>query len=202
MIRINLLPHRERKREALRRQIAILAGMTSALGLVIIFAVHVAIDSRINYQKDRNNYLKQQITVLDHQIEDIRKLKEQTRALLARKQVVEKLQDNRSEAVHLLDQLARRVPEGIYLKSLREESQKKLTRIYLTGYALSNARVSTLMRALDDSQWMTSPSLVEIHSVTVNNQRLSEFSLILTLVHKPDSGSAAGATGAANTPKN
>ena len=194
MIRINLLPHRERKREALRRQIAILAGMTAGLGLVIIFAVHVAINSRIDYQNERNNYLKQQIAILDHQIEDIRKLKEQTRALLARKQVVEKLQDNRAEAVHLMDQLAKRVPEGIYLRSLQEESQGKITKIHLTGYAQSNARVSTLMRSLDDSQWMASPSLVEIHSVTVNNQRLSEFSLFLNLTHK------AGA--AANAPKN
>lgn len=184
MIRINLLPHRERKREALRKQIAILAGMAAALGLVIIFAVHVAIDSRIGYQNARNDYLKQQIAILDRQIEDIRKLKQETRALLARKQVVEKLQDNRAEVVHLLDQLAKRVPEGIYLNSLREEPQGNSTKIVMTGYALSNARVSTLMRSLDDSEWMSAPNLVEIHSVTVNNQRLSEFSLFLTLAHK------------------
>lgn len=197
MIRINLLPHRERKRDALRRQIAILAGMAAALGIVIIIMVHIAIDSAISYQNMRNEYLKQQIAILDHQIEDIRKLKEQTRALLSRKRVVEKLQDNRSETVHLLDQLAKRVPEGIYLKSLHEETQGKLTKIHLTGYAQSNARVSTLMRSLDDSQWMSSPSLVEIHSVTVNNQRLSDFSLYVTLVHKADSDS-----GGAHAPKN
>ncbi len=181
MIRINLLPHRERKREALRRQIAILAGMTAVLGLFFIFAVHLIIDSRISYQKERNDYLKQQIAILDRQIEDIRKLKQQTRALLARKRVVEKLQNNRSEVVHLLDELAKRVPDGIYLKSLKQESQGKIT---LTGYAQSNARVSTLMRNLDDSPWIASPNLVEIHSVTVNNQRLSEFSLFVMLVHK------------------
>ncbi|HQT25324.1 MAG TPA: PilN domain-containing protein [Burkholderiales bacterium] len=184
MIRINLLPHRERKREALRKQIIILAGMTAALGIVIILAVHVAIASRISYQKARNDYLKGQIAVLDRQIADIGKLKQQTRALLARKQVVEKLQDNRSEVVHLLDQFARRVPDGIYLKSLREETQGNSTRVLLTGFAQSNARVSTLMRSLDDSQWLTSPNLIEIHSVTQNNQRLSEFSLYVTLAHK------------------
>ncbi len=184
MIRINLLPHRERKRVAQQKQIAILAGMTAALGLVIVFAVHVAINSRIDYQKERNSYLKQQIAILDHQIEEIRKLKEQTRALLARKQVVEKLQDNRSEVVHLLDQLVKRLPEGIYLKSLREDTKGNVTKIQLTGYAESNARVSTLMRNLDDSPWMASPDLVEIHSVTVNSRRLSEFSLFLTLAHK------------------
>ena len=184
MIRINLLPHRERKRVAQQKQIAILAGMTAALGLVIIFAVHIAINSRIDYQKERNSYLKQQIAILDHQIEEIRKLKEQTRALLARKQVVERLQDNRSEVVHLLDQLAKRLPEGIYLKSLREDTKGNVTKIQLSGYDESNARVSTLMRNLDDSPWMTSPDLVEIHSVTVNSRRLSEFSLFLTLAHK------------------
>lgn len=192
MIRINLLPHRERKREALRKQIAILSGMTAALGLVIIFAVHVAIGSRIDYQNGRNAYLKQQIAILDNQIAEIKRLKEQTRAMLARKQVVEKLQDNRAEVVHLLDQLAKRLPEGTYLKSLREETQGNVTKIRLSGYAESNARVSTLMRSLDDSPWMASPNLVEIHSVMIGGRRLSEFSLFLTLVHK---------TGSANLPK-
>ncbi len=192
MIRINLLPHRERRRVAQQKQIAILAGMTAALGLVIIFAVHVAINSRIDYQKARNSYLKQQIAILDHQIAEIRKLKEQTRALLARKQVVEKLQDNRSEVVHLLDQLARRLPEGTYLKSLREDTKGNVTKIQLTGYAESNARVSTLMRNLDDSPWLAAPDLVEIHSVTVNSRRLSEFSLILTLAHKTGPANPAG----------
>ncbi len=192
MIRINLLPHRERRRVAQQKQIAILAGMTAALGLVIIFAVHVAINSRIDYQKARNNYLKQQIAILDHQIAEIRKLKEQTRALLARKQVVEKLQDNRSEVVHLLDQLARRLPEGTYLKSLREDTKGNVTKIQLTGYAESNARVSTLMRNLDDSPWLAAPDLVEIHSVTVNSRRLSEFSLFLTLAHKTGPANPAG----------
>ena len=192
MIRINLLPHRERRRVAQQKQIAILAGMTAALGLVIIFAVHVAINSRIDYQKARNSYLKQQIAILDHQIAEIRKLKEQTRALLARKQVVEKLQDNRSEVVHLLDQLARRLPEGTYLKSLREDTKGNVTKIQLTGYAESNARVSTLMRNLDDSPWLAAPDLVEIHSVTVNSRRLSEFSLFLTLAHKTGPANPAG----------
>ncbi len=184
MIRINLLPHRERKREALRKQIIMLAGMTAVLGIVIIFAVHVAIASRISYQKERNDYLKGQIAILDRQIADIKKLQQQTRALLARKQVVEKLQNNRSEVVHLLDQFAKRVPDGIYLSSLREESQGNVTRILLNGYAQSNARVSTLMSSLDDSQWLSSPNLIEIHSVTRNNQRLSEFSLYVTVAHK------------------
>jgi type IV pilus assembly protein PilN len=184
MIRINLLPHRERKRQALRRQIATLSGMTAALGLVIIFAVHVAIGSRIDYQNERNAYLKQQIAILDNQIAEIKKLKEQTRAMLARKQVVEKLQDNRAEVVHLLDQLAKRLPDGTYLSSLREETQGNVTRIHLDGYAESNARVSTLMRSLDDSEWMASPNLIEIHSATVGGRRLSAFSLFLTLTHK------------------
>ena len=190
MIRINLLPHRERKRQALRRQIAILSGMTAVLGLVIIFAVHVTIDSRIDYQNARNHYLEQQITLLDNQIAEIKKLKEQTRAMLARKQVVEKLQDNRAEVVHLLDQLAKRLPDGTYLSSLREEPSGKETRIQLTGYAESNARVSTLMRSLDDSQWLASPHLLEIHSTMVGSRRLSEFSLYITLTHKaPGAGS-------------
>ena len=191
MITINLLPHRERKRDALRRQIAILSGATAALAVFIIVLVHIAIASRIGYQNARNEYLKQQIGILDHQIADIRKLKEETRALLARKQIVEKLQDNRAETVHLLDQLAKRVPEGTYIRSLTEDTKGKSTTIHLTGYAISNARVSTLMRSLDDSDWLSSPNLVEIHTVTVDNRKLSAFNLFVTLTHKTGGGAGA-----------
>lgn len=191
MIRINLLPHRERKRAAQKRQIALLSGAAVAFGVLLVLLVHLAIESRIGNQNARNAYLKEQISVLDRQIQDIKKLKEQTHSLLARKKVVEQLQENRAEAVHLLDQLVRRIPDGIYLTSMREDTQNNVTKINLVGYAQSNARVSTLMRSLGESSWLTAPELIQIQSVTVNNMRLSEFNVVLTLAHQAGASNAA-----------
>jgi type IV pilus assembly protein PilN len=121
--------------------------------------------------------LKQEIAVLDKQIEEIKKLREQTQSLLARKNVVENLQSTRSDVVHLLDQLLRILPDGIYIRSVRQSGYK----IALVGYAQSNARISTLMRSVDDSPWLDSPTLVEIHAANVGGGRVSEFSLNFNL---------------------
>jgi type IV pilus assembly protein PilN len=177
MIRINLLPHRAEKRRARQLQFAILSGISLVVGMVIVGFVHVAIDTRISYQERRNEYLKQQIVLLDKQIAEIKKLREQTQSLLARKTVVENLQSTRSSVVRLLDQMLRILPDGIYLKSLKQTGEK----ISLVGYAQSNARVSTLMRAIEDSPWINTPVLVEIHSSTAAGARLSEFSLNFNL---------------------
>lgn len=177
MIRINLLPHREERRKRQNIQIAVLAGLTLGLAVLIVGAVHIAISGQIDYQGGRNNYLKKEIAVLDKQIEEIKRLKEQTQQLLARKKVVEALQVNRSDTVHVLDQLARRMPEGVFLKSVKQTGPS----ITLVGYAQSNARVSTLMRSLEDSPWVQSPTLVEIKAVTVDKQRVNEFSLNTSL---------------------
>lgn len=197
MIRINLLPHRELKRQARQRQIAILAGLTAALGIAVVAVVHVGIVTQIENQNGRNKYLQGQIAILDKQIEEIKKLKEQTQALLSRKKVVEALQSNRSDIVHVLDQLARLLPDGVYLKSLKQTGN----RLTISGYAQSNARVSTLMRNLESSPWMSSPTLVQISAVTVANQRLSEFNLFLSIGQKApppsDKKAAAAAPGGA-----
>ncbi len=173
MIRINLLPHREERRRRQNIQIGVLASLGAVLGAVIVGAVHVGIVTQIEYQNGRNNYLKREIAVLDKQIEEIKKLKEQTQQLLARKKVVEALQVNRSDTVHVMDQLVRRLPDGIYLKSVKQTG----TRLNVVGYAQSNARVSTLMRNIEGSPWLENPTLVEIKAVSVNKQRLNEFNL-------------------------
>src|SRR5690606_16574333 len=98
--------------------------------------------NQIENQTERNRYLQNEIAVLDKQIDEIKKLKEQTAALLARKRVVESLQTNRTETVRLLDQLVRQLPDGVYLKSVKQKGQV----VDVVGYASSNARVSTLMR--------------------------------------------------------
>ena len=190
MIRINLLPHREVKRKARQQQFAVLAGITFFLGLLTVGVIHLMITGQIEHQESRNNYMTDQIAILDKQIDEIKKIRAQTQALLARKQVVETLQDNRSDVVHLLDQLVRLLPDGVYLQSIKQTNQT----INLTGYAQSNARVSTLMRKLESSPWLGLPSLIEIKASNVNNARLNAFSLNVTLIRSSQSAGDENST--------
>jgi type IV pilus assembly protein PilN len=177
MIRINLLPHRAEKRQARQIQFIALSVISLVLGAVLVGVVQVAISTEISYQERRNEYLKQQTAVLDKQIEEINKLREQTQALLARKNVVETLQSTRSDVVHLLDQMLRILPDGVYLQSLKQTANK----IYLVGYAQSNARVSTLYRAIEDSPWLDTPTLVETHATGAGAARINQFTLNFNL---------------------
>lgn len=173
MIRINLLPHRELARAARRRQFNTLLGLAVAAGVVIVLLGHSLIAARQSSQEARNAFLEQEIAKLDIQIGEIKKIREQTQALLARKQVVETLQSNRTEVVHLFDQMIRLLPEGLYLKSFKQVGDT----VTISGYTQSSARVSTLMRNLDNSPWFESTNLVEIKAATVNNLRANEFVL-------------------------
>ena len=173
MIRINLLPHRELARAARRRQFNLLLGIAVAAGVVAVVLGHSLIAAQQSSQDARNAYLDQEIAKLDVQIGEIKKIREQTQALLARKQVVETLQSNRTEVVHLFDQMIRLLPEGLYLKSFKQVGDV----VTLNGYTQSSARVSTLMRNLDGSPWFESTSLIEIKAATVNNLRANEFVL-------------------------
>ena len=177
MIRINLLPHRAEKRRARQVQFIALSVISLVLAALLVGFVQVAISTQISYQERRNAYLKQETVVLDKQIEEIKKLREQTQVLLARKNVVEGLQSTRSDVVHLLDQMLRILPDGVYLKTLKQTG----TRINLVGYAQSNARISTLMRAVEDSPWLDSPALVEIHATGAGAGRINEFTLNFNL---------------------
>lgn len=175
MIPINLLPHRAERRKAQQRQFAGLAVATLVLAGVIVGAVHTVFAGRIENQMSRNKYLETEIAALDKQIDEIKKLKEQTQALLARKRVVESLQTNRTETVRLMDQLVRQLPDGVYLKSIKQTGQ----RVTVIGYATSNARVSTLMRNFEASPWLEAPTLVEIKASKVGKEEVSlnEFNL-------------------------
>ena len=173
MIRINLLPHRELARASRRRQFTVLLGVAVAAGLVAVIFGHIVIAAQQSSQDARNAFLTQEIAKLDSEIGEIKKIREQTQALLARKQVVETLQSNRTEVVHLFDQMIRLLPQGLYLKSFKQAGDV----VTISGYTQSSARVSTLMRSLDDSPWFESATLVEIKSATVNNLRANEFVL-------------------------
>jgi len=173
MIRINLLPHRELARASRRRQFSILLGIAVAAGVVTVALGHTVIAARQSTQDARNAFLTQEIAKLDTQIGEIKKIREQTQALLERKQVVETLQSNRTEVVHLFDQMIRLLPDGLYLKSFKQAGDI----VTISGLTQSSARVSTLMRTLDDSPWFESANLVEIKAATINNLRANEFVL-------------------------
>jgi type IV pilus assembly protein PilN len=177
-MRINLLPHREQKRLARQRQFVTLAISLAVLGVAIVALVHAVLAARIDNQVSRNALLKTEIAKLDAQIKEIDKLRDQIQQVLARKAVVETLQSNRNEAVHLLDQLVRQLPDGIYLRSIRQND----ARVTIVGYAQSNARVSTLMRNIEASPWLSTPELVEIKLVPMpgtkdTTQKINEFTL-------------------------
>ena len=171
MIRINLLPHREIRRKQLQQQFFILLAGVIVIGAAVWFVVHTYLDEQHDLQMSRNKYLQDEIVKLDKQIAEIQKLKDQTAALLARKRVVETLQGNRSEVVHLLDQLVRQLPDGVYLKSIKQLGP----RVTINGFTQSQARVSTLMRNLESSPQLENPGLVEIKAVTQSGLRINEF---------------------------
>jgi type IV pilus assembly protein PilN len=179
-IRINLLPHREIKRAARRRQFNFMLAAALMAGVGAVVIGHMVISARQSNQESRNQYLQDEIAKLDKQIGKINEIKEQTQHLLARKQVVETLQSNRTEVVHLFDELIHRLPEGLYLKSFKQTGDT----ITLDGYTQSSARVSTLMRNLDSSPWFEQANLVEIKAATVNDLRANEFVLTVKQTHQ------------------
>ena len=201
MIPINLLPHRAERRKAQQRQFLALAGAVAAIGIGVVILVHGFLAQRIDTQASRNRYLEGQIALLEKQIDEIKKLKEQTQAMLSRKKVVESLQANRTEAVRLLDQLVRQLPDGLYLKAIKQTGDV----VNVVGYATSNARVSTLMRNFEASPWLENPKLVEIKAVKLGNTTINEFNLNVK-VSRPkeetaDQVPAKPAPGGATPPK-
>ena len=177
MIRVNLLPHRQIRREARQRQFGLMALFTAIMAGAIIFMAYTVINARIDSQSERNARLDAAIVKLDKDIKDIKDLKDQISAMLERKQVVENLQTNRSQAVIVFDELSRQLPEGMFLKSIKQVGNL----ITLEGVADTNARVATLVRNYNSSVWLESPGLVEIKAVTVNSQKQNVFTLTVKL---------------------
>ena len=204
-VRINLLPHRAQKRMARKRQFISLAVLLSIAALAVVGLVHLVMANQIDRQNNRNKLLQGEIVKLDDQIKEIDKLRDQIQQVLARKQVVESLQANRNEAVHLLDQLVRQLPDGIYLRSVHENGIK----VQIVGYAQSNARVSTLMRNIESSPWITKPDLVQVVLVPLpgttparaSDQKVSEFTLNFEIKRETPSIDNAPKSGAARKGK-
>lgn len=195
MIRINLLPHREQARKERRQQFTSLSVLTLILGGLIWFVGSTLIGSKIDDQNSSNDFLKREISSLDKEIAEISSLKEQTQSLLARKQVIESLQGNRTETVTVFNELVKQMPEGVFIKLLKQTGN----RITFTGISQSNARVSQLMRNLDASPIFEKPVLQEIKSTSFKGRIAGEFILSVDIEQTaPADGKKDGAAKGAN----
>ena len=183
MPRINLLPWREELRKQRQKEFGVLAVLILLAMAGVVLLVHMQIEDIIRYQEQRNARLDAEIAVLDKKIAEIRDLEREKRNLIARMRIVEQLQTSRPEVVHLFDELAETVPEGVYLTRIAQQGRK----VSLEGVAQSNARVSSFMRALDASPWLTDPDLQRIQAEERQSGggtiRLSRFSLSVQQVN-------------------
>ena len=180
MTRLNLLPWRQLRRKEQDRQLLSIGIGAAILMLLILFYVYLNVNSRIDQQNKRNQYLTTQINMLDAQIRDIRQLKKERQALIARMRVIQQLQADRTQIVHVFDSLARRLPQGIYLTKLVQNG----TKITISGVAQSNERVSEFMRNLDASNWFGKPDLDVINVAVKGHARVSQFTLHVTETNK------------------
>ena len=185
-IRINLLPHREQKRQARQRQFFTLMISLAVLGLAVIALVHGILAAQIERQESRNRALKVEIAKLDEQIKDIAALRAEIASLTARQKAVEDLQIDRNLPVHLLNELVKQTPEGIYFTAVKQDGQV----LAVTGIAQTQERVSELLRnTAYNSQWLVRPELVESKAMTLTaankeQKRLFDFTLRLS-VNRP-----------------
>lgn len=203
MIMINLLPHREERRK--RKKIAFFAGLglAAVAGLAMVGVWYLVVEQLVSGQQQRNGFLQAEIAKLDVQIKDIASLKAEIASLKARQKAVEDLQIDRNVPVHVLNELVRQVPEGIYVTSVKQDGQT----LNVAGVAQTQERVSELLRnTAYNSEWLVRPELIESKSITVQGanreqKRLFDFSMRLTVKRPQDTPAstplAAGAVPAA-----
>ena len=179
MARINLLPWRAERRKSRQKEFVGMLGLAALAGVLVAFLVYSYYGGRISGQTERNDYLRGEITKVDGQIKEIEALDEKKSKLLARKEVIEQLQSNRSQMVHLFDSLMRTIPDGVTLTAIKQEGDI----LTLSGRSQSNARVSTYMRTLEGSGWMTNPDLNIIEAKEGNPGLPYEFNLKVKLAN-------------------
>ena len=179
MARINLLPWRAERRKSRQKEFVGMLGLAALAGVLVAFLVYSYYGGRISGQAERNDYLRGEITKVDGQIKEIEALDQKKSKLLARKEVIEQLQSNRSQMVHLFDSLVRTIPDGVTLTAIKQEGDI----LTLSGRSQSNARVSTYMRNLESSGWMTNPDLNIIEAKEGNPGLPYEFNLKVKLAN-------------------
>jgi type IV pilus assembly protein PilN len=199
---INLLPHREAARKRRREAFFASLGFSALIGGVLAGAVYLWYAAQISEQQSRNAVLQTEIKRLEAQIKDIATLQQEIAALRARQQAVEDLQADRNMPVHLLNELVKQLPDGVYVTSVKQDNQT----VSITGQAQSNERVSELLRNLaNNSPWLTRPELVEIVAGSVNLggrdvRRVANFSMKVKLLRASEAQKAATPAGAASAP--
>ncbi len=173
LLRVNLLDWREKRREQRKKQFGILLGGAAISGVLVCVGVIAYFNSHLADQNERNNRLRSEIKLMEAKIAEIKDLEKVRENLIARTQVIEKLQQSRAETVHFFDELVKTVPDGLYLTRVEQRG----TETQIDGVAESNGRVSTYIRNMESAEWLHNPRLVYIKAITRNNRRLSEFSL-------------------------
>ena len=202
MILINLLPHREERRRQRQRSFYIGLAACAVAGIVIVGIWYSVLQQLTQAQESRNGFLKAEIARLDTQIKDIATLRTEIEALRARQKSVEDLQTDRNVPVHLLDELVRQTPEGVYLQTIRQNGQL----VAVTGIAQTNERVSEFLRnTLYNSSWLEKPELIEIKAAAVvagarETRRLFEFSMRVTIKRPQTTAAPAAAASAPARP--
>jgi type IV pilus assembly protein PilN len=203
VILINLLPHREAARKRRKDTFNASMGLAALVGVLIAVLGYLWIQAQISAQQSKNQILQAEITRFDNQIKDIAGLEAEITALRARQQAVEDLQADRNMPVHLLVELVRQLPDGVYVNSMIQDGQN----VTLRGVAQSNERVSELLRNLGSaSPWMTRPELVEIVAGTVNlaakdQRRVANFNIRVKLLRSGEAEKAKAATAAGSAAK-
>jgi type IV pilus assembly protein PilN len=178
MPRINLLPWREQERKVRRREFLVAAGAAVFAGVLFMGGGKLLYSSWIDAQTEKNNLLKKEIVKLDAQIADIQDLENRKQRLVARMEIIEKLQRSRPEIVHLFDEMVKTVPEGIYLTQIKQTNRK----LEVHGVAQSSTRVSTFMRNIDGSTWMDNPVLQVVEAAKDSPTGGSSFTLFTDMV--------------------
>jgi len=175
MANINLLPWREAQRRERNRTTLIACVVMWVFAGILVFCAKLFMDSRIDHQNDRNAYVQQEINALSKVIREIETLKDKRDALLARMEVIQSLQQNRSQIVHVFDDLVTKLPKGVYYDSINKTDNN----FKIDGRAQSNNRVSVLMRSLDASDWFDNASLNVVDIIDQNGATVSKFDVQL-----------------------
>ena len=182
MPRINLLPWREEERKKRQRDFMVAMGVSVVAAVVVLGLTIFAYNNMIGHQQDRNDRLTTEIAELDRSITEIDGLERQKERLLARMEIIEQLQSSRPEIVHLFDEIARQLPEGVYLTGMKQTG----SRVEVKGIAQSSTRVSALMRQVDASEWLTDPGVVRVETTEQGPARQAEFVVNLKQVRMDD----------------
>jgi len=179
MAKINLLPWREERRQQQTKEFYLLLAISAGLALLLFALAYYFFDKSIKFQNQRNSFLTSEIAKLDEQIKEIDKLEAKKESLIARQQVIEELQANRTQMVHLFDELVKTIPNGVFLEKITQQG----VTISMEGYSQSHSRVSDYMRRLDESDWFTKIELDYIKADETLGTHEQKFKLTVKLVN-------------------